>query len=125
MTFLEAEWVAQENFAQIPTVKGNPSFATYKPLAETQANSEIVFLFLIGKQVMTLHGAWSELRFECKPQCHIISKTRETGDITVSAGCMLSRLRTGMNNNNDITCAVPYGELSNLFIRLDVTTVRI
>ena len=121
---MEAESVAQENFAPIPTVNGNPSFATYDPLAETQANPAIVLLFLNGKQVMTLHGSLAKFPFEGKPQCHIITKIKETGDITVSAGCMLSRLRTGINNN-DFTCAVSYVELSNLFVRLEVTTVRI
>jgi len=116
---LESEWVALENLAEIPTVKGNPSFVTYGPLTETQADPDIVFLILNGKQIMTLHGAWPELRFEGKPQCHIIPITKETGDITVSVGCMLSRLRTGMSNN-DITCAIPYGEVPNLIDRLGV-----
>ena len=116
---LESEWVALENLAEIPTVKGNPSFVTYGPLTETQVDPDIVFLILNGKQIMTLHGAWPELRFEGKPQCHIIPITKETGDITVSVGCMLSRLRTGMSNN-DITCAIPYGKVPNLIDRLGV-----
>ena len=55
---------------------------------------------------MLLHDAWRGLRFEGKPQCHIIPIAKESGEIAVSVGCMLSRVRTGMSNN-EVTCAIP------------------
>jgi uncharacterized protein (DUF169 family) len=119
VALLKSGWISQEVLPEIPTVKGDPGFVTYGPLAEAQLDPDIVFLYLNGKQVMILHDAWPELRFEGKPQCHIIPIAKEVGDITISVGCMLSRVRTGMSNN-DITCAVPFGELPNLIDRLGI-----
>jgi uncharacterized protein (DUF169 family) len=116
---LESEWVSPDVFPEIQTVRGNPNFVTYGPLATVQSDPDVVFLFLNGKQVMVLHDAWPDLRFEGKPQCHIIPIAKEFGDIAVSVGCMLSRIRTGMGNN-DVTCAVPFGKLSILIERLAV-----
>ena len=68
---------------------------------------------------MMLHDAWPGLRFEGKPQCHIIPIAKEAGEIAISVGCMLSRVRTGMSSN-DVTCAIPFGKLSALLDRLAV-----
>ena len=116
---VESGWVTPEVFPQIPTVKGDPGFVTYGPLAEASSDPDIVFLFLNGKQAMMLHDAWPGLRFEGKPQCHIIPIAKEAGEIAISVGCMLSRVRTGMSNN-DVTCAIPFGKLSALLDRLAV-----
>ena len=66
---------------------------------------------------MLLHDAWPGLRFEGKPQCHIISIAKERSELTVSVGCMLSRVRTGMSNNK-VTCAIPGNRVSELIERL-------
>ena len=46
---------------------------------------------------MLLHDAWPSLRFEGKPQCHSIPIAKESGELAVSVGCMLSRVRTAMS----------------------------
>ena len=63
---------------------------------------------------MLVNDAWPELRFEGKPQCHIIPiAQKDGGDVAVSSGCMLSRVRTGMSNN-EVTCALPAAKLGDL-----------
>ena len=66
---------------------------------------------------MMLHDAWPELRFEGKPQCHVIPIAKEQDEIAVSVGCMLSRVRTGMPAH-EMTCAIPAGRLDALLERL-------
>jgi len=55
---------------------------------------------------MTLHAAVPGVRFEGKPQCHIVALAKEQGDVSVSVGCALSRVRTGMAAT-EMTCAIP------------------
>jgi len=114
---LAAEWVTAEAASRIPAVKEKPGAVLYGPLAEGAFEPEVVFLRLNGKQLMLVNDAWPELRFEGKPQCHIIPLAREEGVVAVSSGCMLSRVRTGMSNN-EVTCALPAGKLAALVARL-------
>lgn len=111
-----AEWVTMEAAAKIPTVAKKPAAVLYGPLAAGAFEPEIVFLRLSGKQLMLVNDAWPELRFEGKPQCHIIP-IAQGGDVAVSSGCMLSRVRTGMSNN-EVTCALPAAKLGDLVARL-------
>jgi uncharacterized protein (DUF169 family) len=113
----EAGWVSPEIFPEIPVVKQRPGFVTYGPLAEAPAPPDVVFLRLNGIQVMMLHDAWPELRFEGKPQCHIIPIAKEQGELAVSVGCMLSRVRTGMPAE-EMTCAIPAARVDELLGRL-------
>ena len=62
-----------------------------------------------------------EPSFEGKPQCQIIPIAKEHGDVAVSVGCMLSRVRTGLSNN-EMTCAVPTGLLPSLIDGLQKAT---
>ena len=66
--------------------------------------------------------AWPRLRFEGKPQCHIIPIAKESNEIAMSVGCMLSRVRTGMSNN-EVTCAIPASRVSELIERLRAARV--
>ena len=116
---VESEWVTPDLFPHIPTVAQNPGFVTYGPLAEASTDPDVVFIRLNGKQAMMLHDAWPGLRVEGKPQCHIIPIAKEAGEIALSVGCMLSRIRTGMSNN-EVTCAIPAGKLSELLDRLKI-----
>ena len=113
---VEAEWVPADILPKIPAMKRKPNFVVYGPL-KAAARADVVFLRLNGKQLMLLHEAVPELRFEGKPQCHIIPMAQETGAVAVSTGCMLSRVRTGMSNN-DVTCALPAGMLADVIARL-------
>lgn len=114
---LEAGWVTMDVVPKIPTVKERANFITYGPLAQTSVDPDVVFLRLNSKQAMMLSDAVPELKFEGKPQCHIIPMARENNDVAISVGCMLSRVRTGMSNN-EMTCAIPAGRLSEVVERL-------
>lgn len=114
---LAAEWVTVEAASKIPVVKEKPGAVLYGPLADGAFEPDVIFLRLNGKQLMLVNDAWPELRFEGKPQCHIIPLAKENGDVAVSSGCMLSRVRTGMSNN-EMTCALPARKLGDLVARL-------
>jgi uncharacterized protein (DUF169 family) len=112
-----AEWVTMEAAAKIQTVAKKPAAVLYGPLAAAAFDPDVVFLRLNGKQLMLVNDAWPELRFEGKPQCHIIPIAHSEGAVAVSSGCMLSRVRTGMPNN-EVTCALPAAKLGDLVAKL-------
>jgi len=114
---VQSGWVSPEVFPHIPVVKDRANFIVYGPLAEARTAPDVVFIRLNGKQQMMLHAAWPALRFEGKPQCHIIPIAKEEGEIAVSVGCMLSRVRTGISNN-EVTCAIPWTLLPDLIENL-------
>ena len=114
---LETGWVTMDVVPMIPTVRDRPNFITYGPLAQTSVDPDVVFLRLNSKQAMMLSDAVPELKFEGKPQCHIIPMAKEHNEVAISVGCMLSRVRTGMSNN-EMTCAIPAGRLGEVVERL-------
>jgi uncharacterized protein (DUF169 family) len=113
----ETGWVTPEAVARIAVVREKPESVIYGPLRDMPVEPSVILLRLNGKQQMLLHDAWPELRFEGKPQCHIIPIAKESGEIALSVGCMLSRVRTGMSNN-EVTCAIPASRVSELIQRL-------
>ena len=117
---VDACWVTPEVFPHIPVVKQRPKCVTYGPLTDTKLEPDVVFLRLNGKQAMILHDALPDLRFEGKPQCHIIPIAKEQGQVALSVGCMLSRVRTGMPNT-EMTCAIPGGKLTEVVAKLNST----
>lgn len=119
---LETGWVTMEMVPAIPTVKERPNIITYGPLPETTVDPDVVFLRLNPKQAMVLHDAVPDIRFEGKPQCHIIPIAKEQNDVAISVGCMLSRVRTGMSNN-EMTCAIPAQRLPKVVDQLRSTTL--
>ena len=114
---VEANWVAPEAFPNIAAVTRKPGAIVYGPLARTVLDPDVIFLRLNAKQLMKLHAAYPELRFEGKPQCHIIAIAKEHGTLAASTGCALSRERTGMSDS-ELTCAVPGHRLAELVERL-------
>ena len=44
-------------------------------------------------------------------------RSPKSGEIAMSVGCMLSRVRTGMSNN-EVTCAIPESRVSEFVERL-------
>ena len=113
----ETGWVTPEAVAKIAVVREKPKSVVYGPLRDMPVEPSVILLRLNGKQQMLLHDAWPGLRFEGKPQCHIIPIAKEGGEIAVSFGCMLSRVRTGMSNN-EVTCAIPASRVPALIERL-------
>jgi len=114
---VQANWVTPEVFPKIATVARRPGAIMYGPLTETVFDPDVVFLRLDAKQVMKVHAAYPELRFEGKPQCHIIAIAKEHGALAASTGCALSRERTGMSDS-EMTFAVPGHRLTELVERL-------
>jgi uncharacterized protein (DUF169 family) len=113
----ETGWVTPEAVGRIAVVREKPTSVVYGPLRDMPVEPSVILLRLNGKQQMLMHDAWPDLRFEGKPQCHIIPIAKERGEIAVSVGCMLSRVRTGMSNN-EVTCAIPASRMSALIERL-------
>lgn len=110
---LESEWVTQDAMGAIPSVAGRPGAIVYGPLADAPVLPDVVFLRVNAKQAMLLKDAWPSLRVEGKPQCHIVPIAKEGGEVALSVGCMLSRVRTGMANS-EMTAAIPGGRLDDL-----------
>ncbi len=117
-----AGWVAPEMFPAIPVVKARHRYVVYGPLADAEETPDVVFLRVNAKQAMTISDAFPDMRFEGKPQCHIIAIAKEQQEVAVSVGCMLSRVRTGMPNT-EMTCAVPGARLAEVVQRIKTTTV--
>jgi uncharacterized protein (DUF169 family) len=113
----ETGWVTPDAVAKIAVVREKPKSVVYGPLRDMPVEPSVILLRLNGKQQMLLHDAWPGLRFEGKPQCHIIPIAKEGGEIAMSFGCMLSRVRTGMSNN-EVTCVIPASRVSALIERL-------
>ncbi len=112
-----AEWVSPAMFPHIPVVKDKPRSVVYGPLSDAPVAPDIVFIRLNGKQAMMLQDACPDLQFEGKPQCHVIPIAKDQGKIALSVGCMLSRVRTGMSNN-EMTCAIPAARLDEVITAL-------
>lgn len=110
-------WVTEADVPKIAAVSERPGSITYGPLAALGVAPDVVFLRLNAKQAMVLDDALGGVRFEGKPQCHIVAIAKEAGDVAVSVGCMLSRVRTGMSNN-EMTAAIPAHRLAEVVEKL-------
>ena len=117
-----AGWVAPEMFPAIPAVRERYNYVTYGPLQDADNTPNVVFLRINAKQAMTISDAFPDMRFEGKPQCHIIAIAKEQQEVSVSVGCMLSRVRTGMPNT-EMTCAIPGERLAEVVQQIKTTTV--
>ena len=116
----ESGWITAEAAARIAAVCEQPKSIVYGPLRSMSAEPSVVLLRLNAKQQMLLHDAWPGVRFEGKPQCHIIPIAKEGGEIAVSVGCMLSRQRTAMPSEQ-MTCAIPAAQLAEVVDRVQAT----
>jgi uncharacterized protein (DUF169 family) len=117
-----ARWVTPDMFPAIPVVKQQYGYITYGPLQDADETPDVVFLRINAKQAMTISDAYPDMRFEGKPQCHIIAIAKEQQEVAVSVGCMLSRVRTGMPNT-EMTCAIPGARLAEVAQKIKTTTV--
>lgn len=117
-----AGWVTPEMFPEIPVVKERFQYVTYGPLKDSEQVPDVVFLRINAKQAMTISDAFPKLQFEGKPQCHIVAIAKEQGEVAISVGCMLSRVRTGMPNT-EMTCAIPGNRLAEVVQQIKTTAV--
>jgi uncharacterized protein (DUF169 family) len=106
-------WVSEADFPKVAAVKERPGAVVYGPLADMPLEPDVVFLRLSAKQAMLIDDALGGVRFEGKPQCHIVAIAKESGEPAISVGCMLSRVRTGMANS-EMTCALPASRLADV-----------
>jgi uncharacterized protein (DUF169 family) len=109
-TLVETGWITTEAAANIPTVKERHDHIVYGPLAETPVEPDVVLLRINARALMILMDSFPGLRVEGKPQCHIVALAKQEGLVAVSAGCALSRSRTGMSAA-EMTCAIPADKL--------------
>ena len=113
-----AGWVSPADFPKVPVVKDRHQYVVYGPLADSPVDPDVVFLRVNGRQAMALSDALgAELHYEGKPQCHIVAMAKEHGQVALSVGCALSRVRTGMSNA-EMTCAIPTARLPEVLTRL-------
>ena len=117
---LGSGWVTTDAVGHIPRVSGTPSSIVYGPLADSPIDPDVVLLRLNPKQMMELADATPEIQIAGKPQCHIIARAKEDGQIAASMGCALSRVRTGMLED-EMTCAIPAGKLPDVVKKLHRT----
>ncbi|HKZ40327.1 MAG TPA: DUF169 domain-containing protein [Candidatus Hodarchaeales archaeon] len=117
---VECEWVSPEIFPQIPHIKEKFEYIQYGPLSDVKSQPDVVFLRINGKGLMILKDAFPNIRIEGKPQCHIVPIAKESGEIAVSSGCMLSRVRTGMTSN-EMTVAIPGGKVQEVMRTIQAT----
>ena len=107
---VQSGWVGEADFPRVPAVKDKPASIVYGPLDAIPVDPDVVFLRLSAKQAMVLDDALGGVRFEGKPQCHVLAIAKDDGEAAISVGCMLSRVRTGMGNS-ELTCAIPFSRL--------------
>lgn len=107
---VKSGWVGEADFPHVPAVKNKPASIVYGPLDRLPVAPDIVFLRVNAKQAMVLDDALGGVRFEVKPQCHVLAIAKDGQETAVSVGCMLSRVRTGMSNN-EMSCAIPATKL--------------
>ncbi len=103
---LECEWVTLAEAMQLPVVKNSYAYIVYGPLAQTPIDPDVVLLRLNAFQAMVIHDAYGNMDIVGKPQRHIIPMAKEQNRISMSTGCMLSRVRTGMLPE-EMTCTIP------------------
>ena len=95
----------------MPAVKDKPGSIVYGPLDALPVPADVIYLRLSPKQAMVLDDALGGVRFEGKPQCHVLAIAKDGGETAISVGCMLSRVRTGMGNG-EMSCAIPAARLA-------------
>ncbi len=108
---VQSGWIGEADFPKVPAVKEKPGSIVYGPLDALPVAPDVIFLRLNAKQAMVLDDALGGVRFEGKPQCHILAIAKDGQEPAISVGCMLSRVRTGMGNG-EMSCALPASKLA-------------
>jgi uncharacterized protein (DUF169 family) len=103
---LECEWVSPEEAMALPVIQNKPAAITYGPVTDSAVAPDVVLLRINAQQAMVLQDAFGQLPVVGKPQCHIIPMAKEQGEVVMSTGCSLSRLRTGMSPM-EMTAVIP------------------
>jgi uncharacterized protein (DUF169 family) len=99
---LRSGWVGESDLVNAPHLRFRPEIIRYEPLAESD-QTDVVLLHLSPTALMTLQGACPRIRLVTKPQCQIVPLAY-AGEMVVSPGCAVSRVRTGLPAG-ELTCA--------------------
>lgn len=111
-------WVDPDDLPSIPVVAGGDEVITYGVLGSVAVDPDVVVVRLTAEQAMVLHDAIPELQVTGKPQCQILALAKDRGEIALSLGCALSRVRMGLPEG-ELTCAIPGARLAEAVDRLD------
>ena len=122
-TVLKSGWVTEAAVCSLPHIADKPETVVYGPLAESRFEPDVVLLRINALGLMTLKDAFPEMPVEGKPQCHIVAMAKNQQTIAASAGCALSRSRTGMRPE-ELTCVIPGARLADAVDTLEAA-VRI
>lgn len=109
---LEVGWVTMEAFAGVAALSRQPAAISYGPLGEATSVPDVVLFRVSPRQMMEIADA-IPVEFSGKPQCQILPRAADKKVVAVSMGCALSRVRTGMSDD-ELTCAVPGERIEEL-----------
>ena len=112
---LRSGWVGESDLANAPHLPFRPQVIRYEPLAEAD-QPDVVLLRLSPCGLMTLQGAYPQIRLVTKPQCQIVPLAY-AGEMVVSPGCAVSRARTNLPAG-ELTCAFHGSALPEIVARL-------
>jgi uncharacterized protein (DUF169 family) len=117
---LDVGWVTMEAFAGVAALSRRPQAISYGPLGEASEDPDVVLLRLNPRQMMELGDA-VPVEFSGKPQCQILPRAADSGTISASMGCALSRARTGMGDD-ELTVAIPGHRVAEVVAALEPVT---
>ena len=117
-TLLSSGWVAESDLANAPHLPFRPQIICYEPLAGAD-QPDVVLLRLSPYALMTLQGAFPQIRLVAKPQCQIVPLAY-VGEMIVSPGCAVSRARTNLPAG-ELTWAFSGNALPEIVKRLEQT----
>jgi uncharacterized protein (DUF169 family) len=113
-----SDWVTPTDLTTIPVLDRSPKSIVYEPLRGAE-RVDVVLLRLGPKSLMALQGAVPEMALVAKPQCQIVARAAR-GEIVVSPGCAVSRVRTGLPDG-ELTVALPGARLGDVIARLRIS----
>lgn len=111
-------WVTPVDLASVPVLDRSPETIVYEPLASAE-RADVVLFRVDPRALMALQGAVPEMTLTPKPQCQIVARAA-AGEVAVSPGCAVSRVRTGLPEG-ELTVAVPAAQLDDIIARLRVS----
>src|SRR5262249_11758432 len=113
----ETGWVTPEALGRIAAGREKPANVIYGPLRDMHVQPSLNLVRYNGTQRVLQHARGAAGRFDGKPQRQLVAIAKEHVGVAVSVGCMQSRVRTGMFNN-EVACAMPASRLPAMIERL-------
>jgi len=98
----------------IPSISQRSEVITYGPVAEAASTPDVVLLRVNGRQMMVLSDALPGLKIEGKPQCHIVARAKEHGELAAQRRVRAERARTRHCGPDEMTFALPGRRLAEV-----------